>query len=141
MVGAARQEYFMAGSAPNASCAVNPAYTYNDSLNYYGYAPDTLSAESGWWARMKARLLRGDSLTTPAYPTAELTTTYPDTLARDTVARQPALPGERRGAPRANLDSLRAPPKLLGTPVKPDSTKPKPDTTRKTPPDTLGVHN
>jgi penicillin-binding protein 1A len=67
---ATRQEYFITGTAPMATCypAYDAYYAY-DSM--YGW-PDTLAydtlEEEGWLARMRQRILRDRSESRPVYP-------------------------------------------------------------------------
>ena len=118
-----RPEYFLTGSAPISSCYANPAYTYSDTFGYpTGYPTDTLESTDSWWQRLKARLARGDTLTTIADPTAEVTPV--DTVRRDTLLGRAIRDSivRNRIPTRPNLDSIRKPP---------------PDTIRRTPPDTI----
>ena len=134
--GATRQEYFLTGSAPFATCYVN-MYPY-DTL---GFDVDTLPTyDDGWWARMKKRLLRADTIPVNTLP--------PDTLAdpviRDTLNRlrtdtlRRPVTDTLRPRPdtlRPRPDTLRPKPDTLRP--KPDTTRPRPDTVRPPPRDTL----
>ena len=118
------EEYFLAGTAPMATCWVDPNLVYSDTLGIYGDSAwadyqQQRAEEDGWWARLRSRIFdRNDSLRTrPA-------DTLPDTLGipPDTV---------RIPVDTAPDTTVRVPPaRPLGQPVRPrpDSTRPPPDT-------------
>ncbi|HSJ25963.1 MAG TPA: penicillin-binding transpeptidase domain-containing protein, partial [Longimicrobiales bacterium] len=128
--GATRQEFFLRGSTPMASCYSPSDYAYGDTLGYdqYSYgtwgdslaaAPDTAGqvGDDGWWERMRRRVFERDS--------ARVATPRPDSTPV-------AIPTPRR-------DSVRPPPagQPIGTPVRPparDTARPRPDSTRPPPP-------
>jgi penicillin-binding protein 1A len=118
--GATRQEFFLSGSAPFATCYVNQ-YPY-DTL---GFAIDTLPTyDDGWWARMKKRILGAD--------TVPVTTPPPDStvdpVIRDTLLGRPLQPLRTDTFRRPSRDTVRP---------RPDTTRPRPDTMRPPPRDTL----
>ena len=75
VVGEVRREYFLAGSAPFASCYTGTTYGYLDSASFYGdsviRAPRDLE-EDRWWARIRSRIFgrenHGDTLRVEAPP-------------------------------------------------------------------------
>jgi hypothetical protein len=118
------EEYFLAGTAPLATCWVDPNLAYSDTLGIYGDSAwadyqQQRAEEDGWWARLRSRMFdRNDSLRTRRSDTLPDTLGIPpDTVpmpvdtAPDTIVRVP-------------------PPRPLGQPVRPrpDSTRPPPDT-------------
>jgi len=129
--GATRQEVFMTGTAPMATC-YDP-YQYTDAQ---GYPTDTLTA--GWWERMKLRLFSADSLQAAMADTSNADPVrIPDSLL---IQSRPLRPTQDTSRPR--VDTIRPRPDTLPRP-RPDTTRPRPDTTRPRPdttrprPDTL----
>ncbi len=130
--GATRQEYFLSGSAPFATCYVNQ-YPY-DTL---GFAMDTLTRlDDGWWIRMKKRLLGADTIPVNSPPPD----TTADPVIRDTLLGTPLQPLRTDTFRRAVPDTMRRPRPDTMRP-RPDTTRPRADTTRRPPTDTLLVKN
>jgi penicillin-binding protein 1A len=137
--GATRNEYFLRGTAPIATCYPT-GYAWNDSLGYDPYASADSLDDDGWWARLRRRLFARDS-TAAAQDSARLRMGA-DTVQRDTMLLPDSAQRVRRLPTRADSlrprvispDSLRKPPREpIGTPV-----RPRPDTTSRPPrPDTI----
>jgi penicillin-binding protein 1A len=141
-------EYFMTGTAPLASCYMNPMYTYTDSL---GYPVDSLAYDDGWWRRIRRRLFGSDTMIVTSPPTAEVTDSVrrgdrPPAILGTPVSR-PAIDtmrGRMRFTDTARVvrDTARRPPPDTTRRPPPDTTRrPPPDTTRRPPPDTMGARN
>jgi 1A family penicillin-binding protein len=123
-VPTSRNEYFVRGTAPVASCyPTGGQYAYYDSLwvdrAAMDFPTDTLAYrrgdDDGWWDRMRDRVMRR--------------TDVPPPIATDTTRPQPARPDTVRP------DTAGGRPPLLGRPVdvptiptRPDTTRPPPDT-------------
>jgi membrane peptidoglycan carboxypeptidase len=116
LLGPTHEDYFLAGTAPLATCYADPGYMYMDTM---GYPVDTLLLNDEWWRRLRRRFLRDrDTMyidtVTPVPPVR-------DTLRRDTIKLRP--------------DTAR--PWITDTTRKPPRDTVRRDTLPKPPPDTV----
>jgi membrane peptidoglycan carboxypeptidase len=149
----ARQEYFLAGTAPVTSCWVDPYLAYADTIGVYGdsiWADEQRRAEQeSWWDRLRSRFFdRGDTLRPrPDQWPPDTAVVLPDTLPLPVVPRPDSV---RVWPGRTHPDSVRTHPDTLWPPpdttrirsrpdtmrTRPDTIRPRPDTIR-IPPDTV----
>lgn len=116
--GPTRQEYFVGGTTPMATCHADPYYTYYDSLGYpiAGAAMDDTLSDDSWWRRLRARVFGRDTLGDTIRVRPDTMPVRPDTIRRDTMRPRP--------------DTLVRP--------RPDTlVRPRPDTLVRPRPDTL----
>jgi penicillin-binding protein 1A len=125
MVGELRQEYFLVGSAPMASCYTGSTYGYLDSASFYGdsviRAPGDADEER-WWARMRSRIFGRDADEAAGR------------IIEEPLPQQQPAPSQ---PPLGNPVPAPKPPTPLPAPRTDTVPKPKPDTVSKPKPDTL----
>jgi len=126
-VGPVREEYFLAGTAPYATCGPTLSPLWPDSIDPGLLGTPADSGEERWWNRLRRRLFGPPAADSAAghRPDPSPRPAPPDTA----VGAEPGRPDPSEPAPSEPAPSEpggERPPRILGRPAPPEALRPRP---------------